>query len=399
MPKTRLIALMSLALVAGCEPSPLTPQELETAKSLALMSLEPIPPSPSNAQADNPQAAALGAKIFFDAGFSGNGAVACATCHLPDRQLQDDLPLAKGVGTTDRRSMPLLGAAWSPFLFWDGRKDSLWSQALGPLESPVEHGATRTFHARHIAGQYKAEYEAIFGTFPDAKDWPAHAGPGGTKEEQTAWQVLPENTRKEIDQVFANIGKSLEAFQRTLPLLQTRFDIFIEALAKGQNPEPDQSLNTQEIAGFQLFTGKGECINCHNGPRLTDDHFHNTGVGEVAGLPKDRGRAAAIALLDSDPFNCLGAYSDAAPGQCGELQFMSRDEHEFERAFKPPSLRGAAARPPYMHSGQISSIEAVVEHYSLAPEAPSGHTELKPLNLTTEEKAALIAFLHTLDPL
>ena len=59
--------------------------------------------------------------------------------------------------------MTVVGAAYSPWLFWDGRKDSLWAQALGPLESPVEHGGTRTQYAHLIDRYYRSDYEALFG--------------------------------------------------------------------------------------------------------------------------------------------------------------------------------------------------------------------------------------------
>ena len=75
---------------------------------------------------------------------------------------------------------------------------------------------------------------------------------------------------------------------------------------------------------------------------------------------------------------------------------MVKEGEELERAFKTPSLRGAAARPPYMHSGQIATIEDVVDHYVRAPASVSGHSELKPLKMSDRERAALIAFLGTL---
>ena len=98
---------------------------------------------PSNRVSRNASAVDLGKRLFFDTRLSSTSKVSCATCHLPEREFQDGTPLASGVGTTNRRTMPIIAAAYSPFLFWDGRKDSLWSQALGPLESPVEHGGTR----------------------------------------------------------------------------------------------------------------------------------------------------------------------------------------------------------------------------------------------------------------
>ena len=67
------------------------------------------------------------------------------------------------LASTNRRTMTLIGTAYSPWFFWDGRKDSQWAQALGPMESPVEHGSNRTYYAHLIDQFYRAEYEAIFG--------------------------------------------------------------------------------------------------------------------------------------------------------------------------------------------------------------------------------------------
>src|SRR5689334_18923530 len=125
------------------------------ARDLWIGNLEPLPADPSNRWANDPAAAALGERLFFDKRLSSNGQVSCATCHDPQRAFQDGVALAKGVGTTNRRTMPIAGMAYSPFLFWDGRKDSLWSQALGPLESPVEHGGDRMQYAQVIARHYR----------------------------------------------------------------------------------------------------------------------------------------------------------------------------------------------------------------------------------------------------
>src|SRR5690606_30189920 len=114
---------------------------------------------------------------------------------------------------------------------------------------------------------------------------------------------------------------------------------------------------------------------------------HNTGVSAVRGLPEDRGRAQAVRQVLEDPFNCLGSYSHAGDEACEELRFMVRDAPEFERAFKTPSLRGAASRAPYMHSGQIATLEEVIDHYSTAPAAASGESELAAVVLTDRGRA------------
>lgn len=168
MSRTRFsLILLALVLIVGVGVVLLRPRtptwsdaEQATLRTLWLGSLPPLPADPSNHVADDPRAVTLGAKLFSDTRFSANGAVACSTCHLSDLSFQDGLPLAQGVGTTTRRTMPLVGTAYSPWFFWDGRKDSQWAQALGPLESAVEHGGTRTQYVHLIATFYRDEYEA-----------------------------------------------------------------------------------------------------------------------------------------------------------------------------------------------------------------------------------------------
>ena len=371
-------------------------EELVTLRSLSLSSLEPLAPDPSNRYGDDPRAAAFGKKLFFDERLSSNGKVSCGSCHVPGKHFQDGTALAQGVGTTNRRTMPIAGTAHGEWMFWDGRKDSQWSQALGPLESPVEHGGDRTQYAQLIAQAYEEEYEGIFGALPDLSGLPRHAGPNAAPEYRGEWERLAESRRDEINRVFANIGKAIAAFERRIGPEVTRFDRYVESLARAEAPSADAALTDEEIAGLRLFIGKASCTNCHNGPLLADDHFHNTGVPAVASLPADIGRAAGAKAVLADEFNCLGRYSDARPEDCGELQFMTAEGEELVRAFKTPSLRNVAARAPYMHAGQIATLEDVVRHYSSAPPAPAGHSELEPLNLTPAEQAQLVTFLRAL---
>src|SRR5688500_16754904 len=157
------------------------------ALSLWIGGLEALPADPSNRRADDPAAADLGRRLFFDARLSGNGRVSCGSCHDPKREFQDGIPLAKGAGTTDRRTMPIAATAYSPFLFWDGRKDSQWAQALGPLESAVEHGGSRAQYAHVIAEHYRAAYQEIFGALPDLAAIPRVAGPVSDPAARIAW--------------------------------------------------------------------------------------------------------------------------------------------------------------------------------------------------------------------
>ena len=139
-------ALAAIGLLAGCggraapvPPSGLAmpdfaPDEVEALRSLWIGSLPELPDDPSNRVADDPAAAALGEAIFADTRFSANGKVSCASCHQAELNFTDGLPRASGIGETRRKTMTVVGTAYSPWLFWDGRKDSQWAQALGPME-------------------------------------------------------------------------------------------------------------------------------------------------------------------------------------------------------------------------------------------------------------------------
>ncbi len=399
MPWTRIIAAAVIVVTAAAGAAALAGEGWSAAdqarlRSLALSSLPPLPDDSSNRYAGDPAAAALGKALFFDTRLSSNGKVACATCHDPAKHFQDGLALAKGVGETGRRAMPIAGTAYSPWLFWDGRKDSLWSQALGPLESPVEHGGDRTQYARLIVEQYADAYRGVFGSLPDLAGVPEHAAPKGTAPVVAAWEAMPDAGREAVNVVFANIGKAIAAYERGIGFTESRFDAYAAAVAAGT--ATGDILSADEVAGLRLFLGKGNCVTCHNGPLLTDGYFHNTGVVAAAGKPPDQGRAPAMAQARDDPFSCTGRYSDARPADCGELRFMVTDDPAMLRAFKTPSLRSVAERGPYMDAGQLVSLAAVIDHYTKAPAAPFGKSELKPVRFTATEKAQLEAFLRAL---
>ena len=403
-----LLTLCGVALSA-CGGPKLTPYDMKRAKEFLLSSLAPLPPDPSNRFGDDPRAAAFGEKLFFDTALSANSAISCAICHQPDKGFQDGIPRAFGIDQTPRRTMPLAGAQWGSWYFWDGRKDSQWSQALEPLETPAEHGMTRDMVAREVVTRYRAEYEDIFGPAPDTGGWPYRASPLLPGSPQENWDNAAAEAQDAINLVFANTGKALAAFQRTLKPEENRVDRFFAARLAGREPVERDQLTADEIEGFKLFTGKARCDNCHSGPLYTDQFFHNTGVRLSDPEKPDYGRALAVLFLRQDLFSCAGPYSDAKPLQCRELRFMSEDPAVFEGAFKTPGLRGVSRRVPYMHAGQIETLEAVVEHYVTRPDpfatlpeldgtvSPHGpHTEAPEIELSEDEKRQLVAFLKAL---
>ena len=379
--------------------------------SLSLKRLASAPVDPSNAVERLPAAVDLGKRLFNDARFSRNGAVSCATCHDPQKQFQDGLPVGQGVGTGSRRAMPIVGAAYSPWLFWDGRKDSVWAQALGPLEDAVEHGGNRTRYAHLMAENYRKEYESLFKAMPRTEGLPKDAGPNGSAAEQAAWAAMDIRQRENVSRVFSNMGKAIAAYEKSLQHEPSRLDRYVDAVGAA-DPAAQGMLRANEVSGLRLFIGKAQCVTCHNGPLFTDQQFHNTGVPPRNAASPDRGRAAATAKVRGDEFNCLGPFSDARPAQCQELRFMVSEDPALEGAFKTPGLRGVAQRPPYMHAGQIATLEQVVRHYVEAPHAKVGHSELTHthasetksthverarIKLTDAEAADLVSFLGTLN--
>ena len=372
-------------------------EERTMLRSLSLSSLPPLPPDPSNSHADDPAAAALGRALFFDTRLSGNGKVACATCHVPEKGFQDGTPLGHGVGETGRRTMPVPGTAYSAWQFWDGRADSQWEQALGPLESAVEHGGDRTQYARVLAAHYRAEYEATFGAMPDLAGLPRRAGPVADTAARAAWGRVPAVRQNEISRVYANIGKAIAAYERRIGYAPSRFDRYVDTELAGRPHNATDAFTSDEEAGLRIFIGKGSCTNCHNGALLTDQHFHNTGIPLSRLVTSvDSGRTVGVRQATAGEFSCTSRYSDAKSDDCDELRFAITEGPELVRAFKTPSLRNVADRAPYMDAGQLATLDEVVAHYSAAPRAPFGHSELKPLHLSPAEQRQLVAFLRTL---
>ena len=383
-------------------PKPWSDAELQTLGSLWLGALPPVPKAPTNAVADLPAARRFGHRLFFDLRLSANNAVACATCHRPERRFTDGLPLAVGLGIGQFNTPSVVAAAYSPWQFWNGRKDSLWAQGISPLESPIEHGASRAAIARLIAAEpeYRSAYATLFGPLPALPE-----GPPDSAAETRA-----------VTEVFVNATKAIAAYQRLLLPGESRFDRYVASLlqpaAGGAGAKQggqwnsvagadrsrlgDASLSRTELEGLRLFIGKAQCINCHNGPLFTNHEFHNTGPLPAPGGLPDLGRIVGADLVRDDPFNCLGRHSDAAADDCAELRFM-RTGPELLGARKTPSLRNLGGTEPYMHAGQFTSLEEVLDHYNRAPNAIVGHSEAKPLNLLPYELKCLEAFLLTLD--
>ena len=369
--------------------------EIQLLKSLSLSALPTIPPDPSNVFADDEAAARFGHALYFDARLSGNGTVSCATCHQPKRYFTDGLKLAVGTSVGRRHTPSLIGLSYSPWFYWDGRKDSQWSQALAPIETPHEHNSSRLEIAQLIAGDqvYREKYETIFGELPHIPKSPTAASPLGDDEDLKGWKTLSKLKQSQVTEIFSNVGKALAAYQRKLIPGQSRFDFYIDEL-EDTGKRSSLQLSEDELAGLSLFIGKAQCVSCHNGPLLTNHEFHNTGVLTISGQLPSMGRYDGIRLARKDSFNCLGEYSDAKKEDCLELEF-AQDSNDLVGAQKTPTLRNVAETAPYMHGGQLDSLIEVISHYNEAPTSLLSHNEAKPLKLKNVELIQLRALMHT----
>jgi cytochrome c peroxidase len=252
----------------------------------------------------------------------------------------------------------------------------------------------------------------VFGALPDMRSWPADATPLGTPAERAAWAAMSTEARMAASRVFANLGKAIAAYERSVRYGESRFDRYVQASLR-RDAAGQQVLTPAEVNGLRAFIGSGQCVTCHNGPLLSDQHFHNTGVPQRDRARPDLGRAGAVAAVTRDEFNCLGPHSDADKLQgCQELRFLvAEDDPTLAGAFKTPSLRNVALRPPYMHAGQLATLQQVVAHYARSPAATVGHSELvpvgksragarhaerQPIRLSETQVRDLVAFLQSL---
>lgn len=294
---------------------------LVTGIASASPKLEPLsgaPPYPT----DNPPTAAkisLGEELFFDSIMSGNRRRNCGTCHKRELFFTDGLSRGWGLDESElsRKTPGLFNVGWQRSIFFDGRVKTLEEQVSKPLENHREMALDPDEAVERIRSD--PYYVRLF----------AKAFPG---EEIT----------------FDLVAKAIASFERTLVSYDSDFDRYMLG--------DEAALSPSAKRGMELFTGKAQCIKCHNGPLLTDHDFHFTGVAE-------------------------------------------RDGHEKKGTkYKTQSLRDSVRRYSYMHNGRMMNIRQVIEHYDRGGSAPDGlEAEIRPLRLEEREKGELIAFLRSLN--
>lgn len=312
---------------------------------------------------------ALGHRLFFDTELNSPSNLGCVSCHQPALAFSDGLKHPKG-NPLKRNSAGLLGIAKHSWFFWDGRKDSLWSQALEPFYASHEIALTPTtlLKALDSSPRYRALYTTAFGPWP---------------------QPLPQPSSADGILLQAHIGLSIEAFISELQHQSTPFDQYIYALEREDLQQANSWLNQEQRAGLRVML-RSNCISCHRGAGFSDSQFQNIGTGDL-----DSGRATGKQQWLADTFNCESEVAKDINRKC-KLHTLGGSEITalLNGAFKTPSLRELTHTAPYMHDGRYQTLAEVIEHYRNPPTSKHGLADIPPIS--DREAAQLSAFLEAL---
>jgi cytochrome c peroxidase len=340
----------------------------------------PWPPKlardPSNRVSGRIEAVAFGERLFFEPRLSGTGTVPCSGCHVPGREWQDGRPRGIGLAEVDRNTQGLMNVRFQRWFGWDGAGDSLWAQSIRPLLDEREMASSAPHVARLLREDpsYRRGYERVFQRPPPSDD----------------------------EELLADAGKALAAFQETLVTGRTPFDEFRDALERN-DLEGMRRYPAAARRGLRIFVGKGNCSVCHFGPQFTNGEFADTGVpfftprGAQPGV--DAGRHQGIRRLKQSAFNLLGRFNDDPARASATGTRHVELQHRNFGEFRVPGLRDVARTAPYMHNGSLSTLSDVVAFYSDLDEErlhADGEKILRPLRLSPAEAEELLAFLESL---
>jgi cytochrome c peroxidase len=307
-----------------------------------------------------PEKVELGKLLFFDTRLSGDASLGCSTCHEPKQGWAFSNDISRGYpGAIHwRNSQTVVNSAYYNKLFWAGSAKSLEAQAPSAAKGAVSgNGEADMMEARlAFIPEYRERFGDVFGD-----TWPK----------------------------LSNAWKAIAAFERTLVQTDTPFDQFMRG--------KQDALSDAQKRGLELFKGKGNCIECHNGPLLTDQKFYNLGVPRAErwledGLAQISFRYELFAKgVTEDLYRSL----KDDPG----LYFRTKMKEDMGK-FRTPSLRYTLYTAPYMHNGAFFDLTEVVQFYNEGGGkndfAANKTALIKPLNLSDAEIDDLVAFLDSL---
>ena len=370
---------------------------------------------------------------------SGQINLSCASCHDPQRGGSDHTSVpghvSIGAGWYDVNAQQTLNAARFPILYWNGRTDTLWSQAAQVMESAVSMNGYRMKTFWVVVAHYRESYRAAQFELPSESDIDTLArllGPApdltGTDAAEFKTQYMDLLSRPAglaatlqlppqeiVTRVYVNVAKAIAAYEW---LLSSDGSLFDKYVSEGPN---SAALPPAAVRGLRLFIGKAACIDCHNTALLSDGKFHNIGI------PQTGDHVPTVEACKASPCDC--GNSDSGPTCLPAGAFAGHQKlvnppasNEFHRgtafddsampstvpdttvppaklmgAWRTPSLRDVALTAPYMHDGSLATLSEVVWHYNQADSSGTlGTSELSPLTLSAQDRDDLVAFLECL---
>jgi cytochrome c peroxidase len=314
----------------------IAPSSVATAQTAAeLASIKRDHRRPPPLPVTNPALVELGRELFHDPQISASGKTACASCHI--RELGWAVTDAKSLNDsgklTSRKSQPLLGIGHA------GAAPVNWDGRSATLEAQVKSSiATGSMSMQETATPVK----------PDVIEARIRGNPAYAAEFAKALPGAAIN--------LDSIASAIAAFERSLEPGVAPFDRWVDG--------DEQAISESAKRGFALFTStKAMCFTCHSGWRFTDDRFHDIGTTTT-----DLGRGR-----------------------------VRNDDVQTQYAFKTPTLRSVALRPPYMHNASQKTLDDVIRHYEQGGiERPSRSPLMMPIKLSEEDRRDLVAFMETL---
>ena len=323
----------------------------------------PIPPS-------NPissEKIALGRKLFFDRRLSHNNTFSCAMCHIPEQGFSsNEMATAVGIeGQTVRRNSPTIyNVAYASLLFHDGRENTLEQQVWGPL---LAHNEMGNPSVGYVVDKIKSldDYQNLF-------------------EQNFGVQAN-----------MINIGQALASYERSLNSANSPFDRWFFG-------KQSDAVNSETKRGYQLFTGKARCSQCHHINKsfalFTDNQLHNTGIGYQESMqqtPKQINLQIAPGVFIDVESDHLNDITERKANDLGHYEISQNPQDRWK--YKTPSLRNIALTAPYMHNGSISTLEGIVRFYNQGGAINENLDKLiNPLHLTNVEINNLVEFLKSL---
>ena len=339
--------------------------KIATVSQLGIPSIQHPPDNPLSRAAIE-----LGRRLFFDRRLSINDTMSCALCHVPEMGFaNNEHQTSVGVeGRSVRRNAPtILNVAYKAMLFHDGREFTLENQVWIPLLARNEMANPSIGYVIQKINNIK-DYDGLF-----EKAFSRSAS-------------------------METIGMALAQYQRTLISANSRFDRWYYGDEKAL-------LNEEEQLGFEVFIGKGTCSACHligeEYALFTDNALHNTGLGYDIAMSKEprtyRVQLAPGTFVDvkSELINSVSQNRQTRRNDLGRYEVTENPDDLWK--YLTPTLRNVELSAPYMHNGQLATLEEVVDFYDKGGiQNPRLSPLIKALALNQREKQALLAFLKTL---